>query len=82
MQSTNDFVIPGPLHMNEDGQYTGPISRWACRIECERLPPYRAFIYAGGFDDQQVHDIIICKFLLVLYLIFAHYPEIIGGFKN
>lgn len=47
-------MIPGALHLNEDGHYTGPVSRWFCRVECERLPPYRASIYAGGLDDEQV----------------------------
>ena len=26
------------------------ISRFACRILCDREPPYRARIYAAGFD--------------------------------
>ncbi len=56
LHSTNDIVIPGALHLNEDGHYTGPVSRWCCRVECERLPPYRARIYAGGLDDEQVVD--------------------------
>jgi hypothetical protein len=51
--STNDIVVPGQLHLGEDGVYTGPLSRWACRIVCERLPPFRSFIYAGGFNDAQ-----------------------------
>lgn len=46
----NDFVVPGVLHVNDEGCAAGPVSRWACRVECERLPPFRAFIYAGGFD--------------------------------
>lgn len=54
IHSTNDFTIPGYLHMGEDGVYTGPISRWAFRILCERLPPYRSFIFAGGFNDHKV----------------------------
>lgn len=54
LQSTNDFIVPGQLHQGEDGSYTGPISRWACRIECERLPPFRCFIFAGGFNERKV----------------------------
>lgn len=53
VRSTNDFIVPGPLHLGDDGIYTGPVSRWAVRIECERLPPYRTFIYAGGFNDHK-----------------------------
>lgn len=49
--STNDFVIPGQLHLGEAGTYTGPVSRWACRIVCERLPPYKSYIYAGAYND-------------------------------
>ena len=45
----NDFVIPGTLRSEPSGKRKGPISRFACRIECERLPPYRCFVYAGGF---------------------------------
>jgi hypothetical protein len=53
--STNDIVIPGYIHMSEDdGIYTGPVSRYACRILCERLPPYRSFIFAGGLNDAKV----------------------------
>jgi hypothetical protein len=54
VRSSNDFIIPGHLHVGEDGTFTGPISRWACRIECERVPPFRSFIYAGGFDMKKV----------------------------
>ena len=46
----NDFVIPGPLRTDPSGKKKGPVSRFACRIECERLPPYRCFLYAGGFS--------------------------------
>lgn len=53
VNSTNDFIIPGQLHLSDDGNYTSPVSRWACRIVCERLPPFRSFIYAGGFSDLQ-----------------------------
>ena len=28
------------------------ISRYACRIQCERSPPYSARIYAAAFDTQ------------------------------
>lgn len=54
VHSTNDYIIPGYLHMGEDGVYTGPVSRWAFRVLSERLPPYRSFLFAGGFNDCQV----------------------------
>ena len=57
VHSTNDIVLPGYIHLADDGNYTGPLSRWACRIECERVPPFRSFIYAGGFNDQRVSSI-------------------------
>lgn len=50
MAGGNDFTVPGVLHVDDEGCTTGPVSRYACRIECERLPPFRVFIYAGGFD--------------------------------
>lgn len=46
----NDFMVRGAVHANKEGCAVGPVSRYACRIECERLPPFRAFIKAGGFD--------------------------------
>ena len=61
--SSNDFIIPGHLHMGEDGIYTSPVSRWAFRILCERLPPFRSFIFSGGFNDAKVA--IACAFLLL-----------------
>ena len=54
VHSTNDFVVPGQIHEEIDGLMKGPVSRHACRILCERLPPYRCFIYAGGFDQAKV----------------------------
>mmetsp|Transcript_14526 Transcript_14526/g.24148 ORF Transcript_14526/g.24148 Transcript_14526/m.24148 type:complete len:84 (-) Transcript_14526:551-802(-) len=48
----NDWVLPGMIHGDDEGCAAGPVSRWACRIECERLPPFRCFIYAGGFDPS------------------------------
>jgi hypothetical protein len=49
-----DYVVKGPLHNDIYGNMCGPVSRLACRIECERLPPYRCFIYAGGFNRKKV----------------------------
>ncbi len=52
--STNDFHVSGQLHEDEEGVPTGPVSRYACRIECERLAPFRTFIYSGAFDNRNV----------------------------
>lgn len=60
----NDFVVPGVLHVDDEGCTTGPISRWACRIECERLPPFRSFVYACGFDP--VHKVSQTAFYILL----------------
>lgn len=51
--SSNDFILPGELHYGSDSLPSGPVSRRACRIDCERLPPYRCYLYAGGFSEQQ-----------------------------
>lgn len=56
--SSNDIIIPGHLNVGKEGTYSGPISRWACRIEIDRYPPYLVRIYAGGFDDQQVRYLL------------------------
>jgi hypothetical protein len=45
----NDFVVHGAVHANKEGCAAGPVSRYACRIECERLAPFRVFVLAGGF---------------------------------
>ena len=65
----NDFVLPGVLHVDNEGCATGPVSRWACRIECERLPPFRCLIYAGGFDPlHQVQKLTIRTRLIKCYM--------------
>jgi len=54
----NDIVVRGPLRSRgsaEAGQrpqLTGPVGRHACRLLCERLPPYRTWVFAGGFDEH------------------------------
>jgi hypothetical protein len=50
----NDFIVTGMLHVDESGCTAGPLSRYACRIYSERLPPFRSFIFAGGFDYDKV----------------------------
>jgi hypothetical protein len=57
----NDFTVLGTLHVDDEGSYAGPVSRWACRIECERLAPWRCFLYAGGLDPvSQVRYAVYC----------------------
>ena len=50
----NDWTVKGPLHFSRSYPCTsiGPVSRYACRIECERLPPYRVFLFAAGFNEE------------------------------
>ena len=33
------------------------MSRFACRIECERVAPFRVFLFGGGFNED--HNIVI-----------------------
>ncbi|XP_077101881.1 E3 ubiquitin-protein ligase pellino homolog 1 [Siphateles boraxobius] len=56
-ESPIDFVVldnaPG-CHGNSDTLSSqSTISRFACRIVCERDPPYTARIYAAGFDSAK-----------------------------
>ena len=53
----NDFIVTGMLHVDESGCTAGPLSRFACRIYCERLPPFRSFIFAGAFDTDKVRNL-------------------------
>ena len=54
----NDIVVRGPLRSygsaeaGQRPQLTGPVGRHACRLLCERLPPFRTWIFAGGFDER------------------------------
>ena len=76
---SNDFVIRGKLHEHRgselvqvygDPALCGPVSRYACRIECERSAPYRSFIYAGGYPkDCKVFIWLIIAVCLCYYLI-------------
>ncbi len=49
---SNDFVIRGPIKLKKNNTIFGSVSRYAMRIECERLPPYKCFIFAGGFNSS------------------------------
>ncbi|XP_043407656.1 E3 ubiquitin-protein ligase pellino homolog 3 isoform X1 [Chelonia mydas] len=52
-----DFVVtdtaPGGSCASEGQSAQSTISRYACRIICERSPPYTARIYAAGFDSSR-----------------------------
>jgi len=53
--SAIDFVVVEAV-TGEDGrkQFKGnsTVSRYACRIQCERKPPYSARLYAAAFDEH------------------------------
>lgn len=55
--ATNDFIVKGPLHYDHTMVTCGPVSRYACRIEVERRSPFRAFVYAAGFNTTKVNSI-------------------------
>ncbi|KAG7485090.1 E3 ubiquitin-protein ligase pellino-like 1-like [Solea senegalensis] len=47
-------VVPGAYGQNtESSAAQSTISRFACRIICQRNPPYSARIYAAGFDSHK-----------------------------
>uniref|UniRef100_A0A8B9RNC8 Pellino E3 ubiquitin protein ligase 1b n=1 Tax=Astyanax mexicanus TaxID=7994 RepID=A0A8B9RNC8_ASTMX len=52
-----DFVvtdtIPGSQSNSDTQTVQSTISRFACRIMCQRTPPYTARIYAAGFDSSK-----------------------------
>uniref|UniRef100_A0A672KN71 E3 ubiquitin-protein ligase pellino homolog 2-like n=1 Tax=Sinocyclocheilus grahami TaxID=75366 RepID=A0A672KN71_SINGR len=56
-ESPIDFVVtdtPGASQESEDSSSApSTISRFACRIVCDRNPPYTARIYAAGFDSSK-----------------------------
>lgn len=47
-----DFVTRGRVHQefSRGGELRGPVSKYACRIECSRSPPYTCSVFAGGSD--------------------------------
>jgi len=49
----NDFVVRGPLHLDAGGVLCGPVSRYACRLSCARLPPYDCALFAAGFNNDR-----------------------------
>uniref|UniRef100_V9KMN3 E3 ubiquitin-protein ligase pellino-like 2 n=2 Tax=Callorhinchus milii TaxID=7868 RepID=V9KMN3_CALMI len=56
-ESPIDFVVTDTVsgsQSNDETQITqSTISRFACRIVCDRSPPYTARIYAAGFDSSK-----------------------------
>jgi len=63
----NDLVVPGPLRRQERSRptllqigsnsshhtfLTSTVSRFGCRVLCERTAPFRTFLFAGGFNDE------------------------------
>ena len=56
-ESPIDFVVTDTIaggHEGEDTPITqSTISRFACRVVCERHPPFTARIYAAGFDSSK-----------------------------
>lgn len=56
-ESPIDFVVTDTVAGGQEGEETlitqSTISRFACRIVCERTPPYTARIYAAGFDTSK-----------------------------
>jgi hypothetical protein len=59
--ATNDFIVKGPLHYDNSMVTCGPVSRYACRIELERRAPFRAFVYAAGFNATKVQNVQCCS---------------------
>lgn len=81
-ESPIDFVVTDTIAGGQEGEETlitqSTISRFACRIVCERTPPYTARIYAAGFDTSKniflgvittrctiviMHHLYLCYFL-------------------
>ncbi|KAL0169988.1 hypothetical protein M9458_034584, partial [Cirrhinus mrigala] len=52
-----DFVVtdtvPGSQSNSDTQSVQSTISRFACRIMCQRTPPYTARIFAAGFDSSK-----------------------------
>ncbi|CAG10586.1 unnamed protein product [Tetraodon nigroviridis] len=56
-ESPIDFVVTDTVAGGQEGEESpitqSTISRFACRVVCERSPPYTARIYAAGFDSSK-----------------------------
>ncbi|XP_066516833.1 E3 ubiquitin-protein ligase pellino homolog 1 [Hoplias malabaricus] len=47
-ETGGSFRGKGPMHLMQS-----TVSRFACRIVCDRSPPYTARVYAAGFDSSR-----------------------------
>lgn len=64
-EESNDFVIRGYCHEERGSKkYTGPTSRYACRIISSRLPPYQSFLYASGFNEKKIMSLTDNKHII------------------
>lgn len=56
-ESPIDFVVTDTIAGGQESEETpitqSTISRFACRVVCERNPPFTARIYAAGFDSSK-----------------------------
>uniref|UniRef100_A0A1A7WU93 Pellino homolog 2 n=1 Tax=Iconisemion striatum TaxID=60296 RepID=A0A1A7WU93_9TELE len=56
-ESPIDFVVTDTISGGQEGEENpitqNTISRFACRVVCERNPPYTARIFAAGFDSSK-----------------------------
>ena len=79
-ESPIDFVVTDTSGGGKEGEdpsiAPSTISRFACRVVCERNPPYTARIYAAGFDSSKN------IFLGVRRLIMSQYINIISDHFN
>jgi hypothetical protein len=49
----NDISIPGPVY-EDSPRAIGPVSKYACRVVCQREYPYKSFLLSGGFNKYKV----------------------------
>ena len=51
-----DFIVMDTVAGSKSSKQSvvnqSTVSRYACRIVCDRDPPYTARVYAAGFDGQ------------------------------
>ena len=48
-----DISLRGPVHVDKNGVVCGPVSRYSCRVLCERMHPFRCFVYSSAFDSRR-----------------------------
>lgn len=67
-ESPIDFVVTDTSGGGKEGEdpsiAPSTISRFACRIVCERNPPYTARIYAAGFDSSKNIFLGVSRFII------------------